>query len=282
MRQISPRQWFISFLIALPIAYVWLFLPLLRCQLVGINPAFRAVPTQLGRVFVSHDTPIGQQRQLLTNLKEADNRLKTFWLVPLAEQRQGRATLVYCHTDAQYGRYCGGGEASAGCSLGTPWGQSFLVVGRQGSTADVLAHELCHDELLARLGWWRVQRQIPQWFNEGLALMVDYRFTNPTPDSLQRATDYADEWAFQHLDGQPTLMLDNLSNVRDFFGGNFHRTMQAYMLSATEVSRWLAVAGRPGVRALVRAITDGQDFRETYGQLGTLKKRAKNGRISTN
>lgn len=282
MRLISPRQWLISFLIALPIAYVWLFLPLLRCQLVGINPAFRAVPTQLGPVFVSYDTPLRQQQQLITNLKQADNRLKTFWLVPLAQQRQGRATLIYCHTDAQYGRYCGGGEASAGCSLGTPWGQSFLVVGRQGSTADVLAHELCHDELLARLGWWRVQRQIPQWFNEGLALMVDYRFTNPTPDSLQRASDYADEWAFQHLDGQPTTALDNLGSVRDFFGGDVHHTMQAYMLSATEVSRWLAVAGRPGVRALVTAIADGRDFAETYQQLSKPRKVVKKAKTPTN
>ena len=273
MRQISPRQWFASLLIALPIAYVWLFLPLLRCQVVGVNPAFRAGSTQLARVFVSHDTPVGQEQQLLKNLKQADNRLKTFWLVHRADRRQGRATIIYCHTDEQYGRYCGGGESSAGCSLGTPWGQSFLVVGRQGSTADVLAHELCHDELLARLGWWRVQRQVPQWFNEGLALMVDYRFTNPTPDSLKRATDYADEWAFQHLDGQPTITLTELSTVRDFFGGDFHRTMQAYMLSATEVSRWLAVAGRPGVQALVTTLSNGQDFEAEYRRLGKRKTR---------
>jgi hypothetical protein len=273
MRLISARQWFFSLLIALPIAYGWLFLPLLRCQLVAFDPAFRAVSTHLGRVFVSTDSPALSQQYLLKHLEKADNRLKTFWLIPQKNQRQGRATIIYCHTDEQYARYCGTEEASAGCSLGTPWGESFLVVGQQGNSPDVLAHELCHDELLARLGWWRVQRQVPQWFNEGLALMVDYRFTNPTPDSLKRATDYADEWAFQHLDGQQTLTLSELSSVRDFFGGDFHRTMQAYMLSATEVSRWLAIAGRPGLQKIIAELNKGIDFTEAYQLLGKPKPR---------
>ncbi|WP_332368176.1 hypothetical protein [Spirosoma telluris] len=49
-----------------------------------------------------------------------------------------------------------------------PWGASYLILGPDGNNTDVIAHELCHDELFARLGWWRVKRQIPQWFNEGL------------------------------------------------------------------------------------------------------------------
>ena len=129
--------------------------------------------TGLSNVYVNQQTTRPQAAQLRQHLATARARLTRFW-----GDRRGRATLIYCPQQADYEQYCIGGEG-AGCSLGTPWGESFLILGPDGNNADVIAHELCHDELFARLGWWRTKREIPVWFNEGLALMVDYRFSPP-------------------------------------------------------------------------------------------------------
>ncbi|GAB4031595.1 hypothetical protein GCM10028774_09660 [Spirosoma jeollabukense] len=162
--------------------------------------------------------------------------------------------------------------------MGTPWGTSYLVLGPDGNNPDVIAHELCHDELFARLGWWRVKRQIPQWFNEGLALMVDYRFTNPSvwdkPDSLQQALSTAGDDDLMVFLQHPMLKLADLETTRDFFGGDSFHTMLAYQTAAEEVARWLAVVGRSGVPALSNALATGHEFSDTYRQLERTKRAA--------
>ena len=112
----------------------------------------------------------------------------------------------------------------------------------------MIAHELCHDELFARLGWWRVKRQIPQWFNEGLALMVDYRFSNPAvwdrADSTQTKTSAVeDDDDLMPFARRPMLKLSDLETTRDFFGG---RLRPRYAGLSDRCRRGVAVAGNGG------------------------------------
>ncbi|MBC8153088.1 MAG: hypothetical protein H7Z72_09265 [Bacteroidetes bacterium] len=183
-------------LIALPVGYGLLYPQILRCQLVSRSADFVAVDTPGSQVYISRVTLIPQGKQFLDNLTQARHRIKQFW-----GKSQGRAVLIYCPIQSQYEEYCAGGEG-AGCSLGTPWGDSFLVLGPEGNSTDVIAHELCHDELYARLGWLRVKRAIPQWFNEGLAMMLDYRFSAPVTTATgetaaQRHEAYRAEWLYR-------------------------------------------------------------------------------------
>ncbi len=64
-----------------------------------------------------------------------------------------------------------GGTAAAQL---TPFGD-YTVFGPRGWNADVIAHELAHAELKARLGYWRYSRAIPKWFDEGAGMHVDER-----------------------------------------------------------------------------------------------------------
>lgn len=50
-----------------------------------------------------------------------------------------------------------------------------LVFGPEGRNVDVFAHELVHAEVHSRIGWLTQLISIPVWFNEGIALIVDYR-----------------------------------------------------------------------------------------------------------
>lgn len=266
-------RYILPVLFLLPIGFLLLYPQLLRCIRIGQSAEFRLV-TGAGEVYVSRSTTPRQQAELLGHVLTARNRIRRFW-----GNRQGQATLIYCPRQAEYERYCLGGEG-AGCSLGTPWGASYLVLGPEGNNADVMAHELCHDELFARLGWWRMKRQIPQWFNEGLALMVDYRFSNPTvwehPDSLGSNASFFDEDNMMPFASRPMVKLSDLETTRDFFGGDYGHVMLAYQTAANEVARWLAVVGRAGVPALSNAVATGADFGNAYRQLERaerLKKR---------
>lgn len=51
----------------------------------------------------------------------------------------------------------------------------YVVIGPEGINVDVVAHELTHAEIGARLSYWQRLTALPVWFDEGMALMVDYR-----------------------------------------------------------------------------------------------------------
>lgn len=262
-------RYVLPFLIALPIGFLLLYPQLLRCMRISQSNDFQLLPGA-GRVYMNRATTFRQQVQLRRHVFAARDRIRRFW-----GDRHGQAILIYCSQQADYEQYCAGGEG-AGCSLGTPWGASYLVLGPEGNNTDVIAHELCHDELFTRLGWWRVKRQIPQWFNEGLALMVDYRFSNPSvweqPDSLASPEPFYEEDDMTPLANQPMIMLSDLETTRDFFGGDYGHVMLAYQTAADEVSRWLAVVGRAGVPALASQLVNGAHFGEAYRQLEREKR----------
>jgi hypothetical protein len=265
-------RYVLPLLIALPVGFLILYPQLVRCLRIGQSTDFRAVvmSNQSAPVYVSHTATARQQAQLRTHIATAYDRISRFW-----GSRQGQAVLIYCPEQADYEQYCAGGEG-AGCSVGTPWGGSYLILGPDGNNADVIAHELCHDELFSRLGWWRVKRQIPQWFNEGLALMVDYRFSSPAiweyPDSTLALAPRYDA-----IPVAPRSMrkLTELETTRDFFGGDYADVMLAYQTAADEVARWLTTVGRAGVPALTKAIDGGDDFWDAYRQLERTKRAAR-------
>lgn len=261
MRRSKLLTALLSLLIALPPAAVLLYPALTRCLFISYSSDFQPINTTTGPIFVSRSAPFRQRAQLLQNNRLANERIRQFW-----GGQQGRATLIYCHSAEQYADYCGGGAESAGCSLGTPWGQSFLVLGPEGNNPDVIAHERCHDELLARVGWWRTNRQIPQWFNEGLALMVDYRFSNPNLSPSELAQDYRAEWEYRAYGRQMALSLEELETMGGFFGGDYHHVMLAYYTAAAEVSRWLARVGPQGPRNLTQRVAAGETFQQVYAE----------------
>lgn len=272
-------RYVLPFLMALPIGFLILYPQVVRCIGVEHSADFRPLPglEQGGPVYVHQSVTARQQRQLRGHVLTARDRIRRFW-----GDRRGRAVLIYCPQQTDYEQYCVDGEG-AGCSLGTPWGASYLILGPEGNNADVIAHELCHDELFARLGWWRVKRQIPQWFNEGLALMVDYRFSNPAvwdrPDSTKaNRAGFEDDDDLMPFARRPMLKLTELETTRDFFGGDYGHVMLAYRTAADEVSRWLTTVGRAGVLALTDAVATGDDFSDTYRHLERVKRTRAGGR----
>ncbi|GAB2545062.1 hypothetical protein [Spirosoma aerophilum] len=256
--------------VGLPIGFLLLYPQLLRCTRVRSSADFRLL-SGTNNVYISRVTTTRQQTRLQQHRRTANDRIQKFW-----GNREGKAIVIYCPEQDDYEQYCAGGEG-AGCSVGTPWGTSYLILGPEGNNTDVIAHELCHDELFARLGWWRVKRQIPQWFNEGLALMVDYRFSSPTvweqPDTLDQSQPEAK--TIVPFPQRPMLKLSELESTRDFFGGDYMHTMLAYQTAADELTRWLSIVGHKGVATLTDEVEAGKDFQTVYLQLERAKRRSK-------
>ena len=208
-------------------------------------------------VFVSPDIKSSQLKKIKKTISASEMRIDSFFT-----ERKSKPVIIICSNPEQYEKYCSSTEG-AGCSLGTPWGSSFIVLNAEGLNVDVISHEMSHTELLARLGWWKITTQVPQWFNEGVALMLDKRFVN-NPDVIGRYLDYTDEWLYYTRGGQEILELEDIQSVKGFFNGNQQYVMLAYMTSGLEVSYWLMDNKKNVMQKFENYVNQGFSFKEAY------------------
>jgi len=132
-----------------------------------------------------------------------------------------------------------------GAAYSVPWG-TYIVVSPRGRNVDVLAHELVHAELAARLGYLDYALELPTWFDEGLAMQVDDR-----DEEIARAI----------REGRTLPPVDSLRSIREFHSGEIALN---YAASQVEVGRWLAEEGHAGAEAFIRELVEGGDFEALY------------------
>ena len=146
-----------------------------------------------------------------------------------------------------------GTRGRTGVSRLTPFG-SWIVVTSRGANVDVLAHEMTHVELAARLGAMRFERAVPTWFSEGLAMQVDHR------------SEYSLE-AYEELKrkGVGPRPLRSMQDQAGFVAGGGDNARMAYIESKIEVGRWYVQAGRKGLLALIACRRARAEFQACYG-----------------
>ncbi|AWL10703.1 hypothetical protein HMF8227_00195 [Saliniradius amylolyticus] len=103
---------------------------------------------------------------LLTPVRKGKERVEATFGVLTA-----RPTLILVANAEQAADF---GANSTATAHFTPFG-TCMVLGPKGQNVDVIAHEWVHAEVGQRVGWFRFRQEIPVWFNEGVALMVDHR-----------------------------------------------------------------------------------------------------------
>jgi len=108
----------------------------------------------------------------------------------------------------------------------------------------VLAHELMHAELAERVGYWRRMTQMPTWFDEGVAMQVDFR---PRYDLLKSVTARTGE-------------VRKLATAGAFFGGNDGERVRNYAAAKYEVAHWLSDVGRPSLYRRLERLRNGEPF----------------------
>ncbi|WP_150275200.1 hypothetical protein [Paenibacillus tepidiphilus] len=137
------------------------------------------------------------------------------------------------------------------------WG-NYIVLGPQGMDSAVISHELVHAELRERL---LNKAKVPAWFDEGLATMVDGRYT-----------DYDTVWRKETNGGERKIDLESMESSAAFAYG----TAEAYThynLACYEVTRWYSRVGRQGLLQFIDDLNSGQPFASAYADIETSLER---------
>ena len=249
----------------------FLYPQIFYCELIRFS-GFRS---ETGTIYFSPEIKPIHYKKLKSIIISSEARVDSFF-----QGKKSSPTIIVCRDPQEYQKYCSSTEG-AGCSLGTPWGNSFVILNAQGMNVDVISHEMSHTELLARLGWWTIATEIPQWFNEGIALMLDRRFVNNS-DKIGRYFDYMDEWLYYTGGGQQILELRDMASIKGFFNTNQKQVMLAYMSAGLEISYWLILSEEDGLQKLITDMQSGKSFDEAYSRAEAGKKAAWFKKLPTN
>jgi hypothetical protein len=122
--------------------------------------------------------------------------------------------------------------------------RACVFIGPYGGTIDVVAHELMHAEMFERIGVWARATQIPTWFDEGLAMQVDYRALY-----VLSKTMHADTTFVRKLDAADQFFVSD-PKVRIFH----------YAAAKREVSQMLSAKGTRNLYAMLDRIAAGEPF----------------------
>ncbi len=157
--------------------------------------------------------------------------------------------ILFCSSMESYRKF-------GGVGLGYTLGNTILI-SPYGWRAAILSHELSHVELAARLGGLpEVLDKVPQWFDEGAAVMVSM------------AHEFSDEaWREASHNGEDSPRLSELESVASWnsvTGANGVNMQRSYGTARQEVIRWYAVVGRRGMEQLIQALKANQDFHLAY------------------
>ncbi len=121
--------------------------------------------------------------------------------------------------------------------------RACLLIGPKGQNTDIVAHELVHAEILHRVGAWIMLQEIPSWFDEGVAMQVDYRERynlgyEQMPDS---------------------------SFVREIFSyRSFFEVANSYAAAKREVSNLLDSKETPTLFEGLKRVKNGESFAEVF------------------
>ncbi|MGL4410198.1 MAG: hypothetical protein ACRCTU_17580 [Zoogloea sp.] len=124
--------------------------------------------------------------------------------------------------------------------------RACVMIGPEGQNVDVVAHELMHAELNHRAGTLKRALQIPTWFDEGLAMQVDYR---------PRYRISAE--AMKDADG-----IRECRSYDAFFSHDPKTVVEHYTAARYVVGQWLEKVGQRSVYDRLQRMSQGESFHE--------------------
>ncbi|XPF94993.1 hypothetical protein ACM9HF_02975 [Colwellia sp. RE-S-Sl-9] len=134
----------------------------LACEFIEYSNYSEIAPN----IFVSGSFDLNQKENLLSNITLGKSRVNTTFGQMISNPKVVITTSDSEASDFDSNKY--------GKALLTPLGKC-IVLGSEGQNIDVIAHEYTHAEVHYRVGWLNHLLNVPIWFNEGVALLVDFR-----------------------------------------------------------------------------------------------------------
>ncbi len=191
-------------------------------------------------LYVSSQLHKADQNEISSLIKKATTRIETYFgpveadpvIIVVANQNEA----------ADYGLH-----DTPGALLYAPW-QSYLILDYQKKSLDVTAHELVHAEIVHRLGYFKRSEQIPTWFDEGVALQVDYR-----PQYAIETLKKSDE------ELEKVTLLDT---PKKFWSTDKKRNIANYQAAKVVVNKYFQHIDPENLYLILSRIKDGEEFGE--------------------
>ncbi|WP_214412382.1 hypothetical protein [Sphaerisporangium fuscum] len=235
------RVWLLTGLAALPVAAVAVVASAFPSVAATTCPGCYGLARLAPGVYAEADLPAWRGKQVISVVEEANRRVRDFY-----GGRRTSPRILACLTDGCYRRIGGGGERGIAVL------NRAVMLSPGGVDPVIASHEMSHVELHARLD--SGGDEVPQWFDEGLAVLV-------SDDRRYLAPESAADRCLVRADGPLPATLDGWLRA----AGTDKRT---YAKAACQVSTWVtANGGRRAVADLITRLNAGEKF-------GTITKPA--------
>jgi len=192
-------------------------------------------------IFVSPDTTSKQRVELLELVKNAKTRIR---------QKFGAFTaspiIISSHNINWRKKYTNNSYADA-ILLPFKNNKAYIFIGENGHNLDVVAHELVHAEVFSYVGYINQLLEIPIWFNEGIAMQVDFRERYNAPLKSQKE-------------------LSQLKYGWQFFKGNSNELTAHYSIAKNEVNNWLNHTQKLSLNKFLKKLNNGKNFDDLYNE----------------
>ncbi len=233
---------------ALGFSFLLLAFPAAATHLTALaEPQMAGMEAAGGNVFFDPDLSPELRDQIPLLVERAKARVAGFY-----GALEARPNLVFCASTDCFRRF-------GGVGLGFTDG-SHVVISPRGVCEAIISHELAHVELASRLGGFdRTLEKLPQWFDEGQAVMVS------------GAEEFSeDAWLAATRDGRDAPDLASLESVQEWnrlTGYRGEYMQHTYGTAKREVVRWFAKSGRAGFAELVAALARDESFYSAYRRI---------------
>jgi hypothetical protein len=180
----------------------------------------------------------------------ANDRVRGFYGV-----QAGRPVVLVCSSVSCF-------RLHGGIGHGTTYFGNRVLLGPSALNVVKMTHELSHVELAARVGALRVLLRVPQWFDEGLAVMIS---DDPAFDEQR--------WLSATVGGTSAPDFGRLATLRGWLAVTKVDGQLSYGTARHEVSRWYARVGLGGLERLFVLLRKGSAFDAAYAAVeGSLRR----------
>ncbi|WP_455207443.1 hypothetical protein [Kaarinaea lacus] len=195
-------------------------------------------------IFIDPSLEEVERQQALSAISEGKKRIsKAFG------SYTATPVIVITGTDKNAKKYGLGGFSAK--AFAAPWNQ-YVVVNYQIDNIDLIAHELMHAQLREVVGYWIYQTRIPTWFDEGVAMQVDYR---------ERY-----EIDFLSFPQNEIERVRKLTSPSTFWTGSKEEDINNYLAAKAAVHQVLAENSEVSLFSMLSKVRHGHGFYNVFGE----------------
>ena len=251
---VKPKPKKTTLFISIPVILVVVVVLLLQFTQSGYltTVPYRPAFTEISDHVYINQGYAGDRQELLEMIKQAEDRVYEFF----GGLNYQEDTIFIISDDEKLTRKLG--EDHGTVIVYYPSEKHYICISEEYLEIDILAHEITHAELHARLST-RAQKAIPTWFDEGIALQNDYR---------ERYSEA--QWAEQTDNGENAVALEDMDTPAEFYAGEAEDRRFRYLNAKHELNVWMAAYGQQGLLELLEKLNDGADFNTVYGSIDSI------------